>query len=227
MSNHTSGCPYCLPVDGVQFWPWRGPNYGQSALGARVLVMGESTYQPTDYAVDQFTQEYDTEGPSWFAHHNSLAYSEGDFDDPRFSSKWFGLFLNRPPRNSDERRRVLYNVAFWNYSDAMLDASGMMPSEQDLVAANGKLRSVLAALQPHLAVLLSTRLWTNLGSSEDAFDAKLVSQTPRYETQKFEARTFLRLPHPRGRYWRNDCVRPAFLKALREVGGEIPAEWTR
>src|SRR5947209_2990984 len=106
MTVHDPNCPHCVQIDGLNFYPWRGTSYGNPAFGAKILVMGESTYGGQDDRLD-----YDNCGPSWFAH-LVLAYCRGDWSNSSFWSKWLGLFLGRPPRELMDRQRVLQNVAF-------------------------------------------------------------------------------------------------------------------
>ena len=177
MTEHDPGCPYCVSVKDVKFSPWRGSSYNASPIGIKILVMGESTYEPREYLAGQFNREYECLGPSWFPHKNLLAYSQGLWSDPHFASKWLGLFLNRPPKDLADRKRVIDSVAFWNYADVMLATSGKPPGKEDLKTANLKLRSVLSALQPRLVVFLSTRLWSNLAEGCDPFDQDRVKET--------------------------------------------------
>ena len=227
MTEHDPRCPCCVSVEDVKFSPWRGSSYDTSPIGIKILVMGESTYEPREYEAGQFKREYECLGSSWFPHKNLLAYSEGLWSDPHFASKWIGLFLDRPPRDLEDRKRVVNSVAFWNYADVMLTSSGKPPGKGDLKTANRKLRSVLSALQPRLVVFLSTRLWSNLAEGCDPFDQDRVKETELYEM--FEMKdldlNFLHFPHPRGRYWKNDMVRSKFRSAIVKLDGKIPSNW--
>ena len=229
MTEHDPRCPCCVSVEDVKFSPWRGSSYDTSPIGIKILVMGESTYEPREYEAGQFKREYECLGSSWFPHKNLLAYSEGLWSDPHFASKWIGLFLDRPPRDLEDRKRVVNSVAFWNYADVMLTSSGKPPGKGDLKTANRKLRSVLAALQPRLVVFLSTRLWSNLAEGCDPFDQDGVKETELYEMfeMKDQGLNFLHFPHPRGRYWKNDKVRSKFKSAIAKLGGKIPSDWER
>jgi len=66
---HDPDCPHCVQIDELNFYPWRGISYDNSAFGAKILVMGESTWGRDD----KERHEYNNWGPNWFSHRNVLS----------------------------------------------------------------------------------------------------------------------------------------------------------
>ena len=216
-------------IEGLTFYPWKGEKYGTpgSAFGTRILLMGESTYcskPENECPKELYLRQRAHIGPGWFAHYGVYAYRQGKWNDA-FWTKLITVLLNREIESLADRRLVLDSVAFWNYGDPEpLEAHSIKVPEKDRTQANVKLRNVIRELKPQLVILLSKRLWDNLGEGSRAFEnCHPNAQTGtlcRQEVDEGEIR-FLCLPHTRG--FKYADVKPAVRKAIECAGKQTPA----
>ena len=218
-------------IEGLTFYPWKGEKYGRpgSAFGTRILLMGESTYcsEPEhECPRDLYLRQRVHIGAGWFAHYGAYAYRQGKWNDA-FWTKLSSVLLNREMRCLADRRLVLDSVAFWNFGDTEpLEAHSIAVPEGDRTQANLKLRDVIRELKPQLVILLSKRLWDNLGRGSGAFEnCQPNAKTGALCFQKVGESEigFLCLPHTRG--FKYSDVMPAVREAIenKKVGGRIPA----
>jgi hypothetical protein len=214
----------CVPVTGLDcyFYPWKGPNYEKNSIfGIRILVLGESTYL-SESERDQYQADRKKWGACYFVHHDVLAYRNGNWTH-QFWTKWINGLHGSATLQLQQRQGVLDSVAFWNYADGPpLSGNRQYPPDKILEQANGKLRRVIATLQPDLVILMSRRLWGNLSEGESKFStdpnaAHGATPEGQVDNHKFH---FLTVRHPSGGFGAKDSG--AIRHAIQEFGGHQP-----
>ena len=215
-----------LHLEGFVSFPWRGSQYGNGDLQARVLVLGVSTYMAHQ---DESREQYSVLGPHWFNHGVYNGYYANRWSDS-FWTKWLASLLNRQPATAD-RQAVLDQVAFYNYLDVILSAPREAVSPEIVAPARKKFQRALDELAPDLILNLSYEQfdwWLPSGGFESAPDITVpVGHAPSGSTTREKRFTtgfyvgerykslILRLPHPSTSAWCNAEVWPAVQEALR------------
>lgn len=151
--------------DSVKFHPFVGEKYHDSRYGLRVLVLGESHYNPIgweEYSPD-FTQRVV----------DDLAYVPGKL----FFSKLTNILLGRRgyPTN-EERREAWQHVAFYNFIQEFVGGEARVaPTRAMWAAAQAPLVEVVRQLEPDVIIVLGSRLWNKVGELPPHFPVEWCS----------------------------------------------------
>jgi hypothetical protein len=132
----------------VSVLPYIGAHYGNpSALGVRVMVLGES--------------HYDKDGP---LHRTYTRDVLEDFGDGfAFFTKVAGVFYGRKP-NAEMKRQFWPTIVFYNFiQESVGIGPGIRPKPEMWARGASPLLEVLTRCRPNFVLVLGMDLWNNLG----------------------------------------------------------------
>lgn len=151
------------------FKPWIGSHYGQCGInGKAVLILGESIYRCAKTSPRRCIE---------LIENNCSGAESHKF----YTNIYLACMGPDAPRQRENKRAFWDRVSFINYVDDVVEGgSRHAPDGLSIEKAKRDWKNVLAALEPHLIVVLGRRLWGFLPppDCEGRFAVDGLSWTP-------------------------------------------------
>jgi hypothetical protein len=130
------------------FKPWIGPKYGQPGInGKAVLILGESIYRCARTSPGRCIE---------LIENNCSGAESHKF----YTNIYLACMGPDAPRHRENKRAFWERVSFINFVDDVVEGgSRHAPGGDSIEKAKRDWKNVLAALEPHLIVVLGRRLW--------------------------------------------------------------------
>lgn len=137
----------------IKFTPWVGNNYLRAPFGKRILILGESHYQPKGHDSINDSTGY-----------TNIVIRE-QLDGSYTKSFWTHIavtFLNKSP-SLDDKREFWHGVSFCNYVQQSVGVGARVRPSSDMFEASAPaFFELLESLRPQVMVVLGYELWRNL-----------------------------------------------------------------
>jgi hypothetical protein len=187
---------------------WKGQNYRHGGFfGARVLIVGESTYTTDGGDTSQYNV--------WMAENHIDGYRDA------FRTKLVRSFLNTDSEQKHEIKTFWDSVCYLNYITIPLGGPRIAPEESMWAESSQPLAGILTELKPNLLVALGYRMWSKWLNSPPCklFLGPKIDGAGRDQTYYFEASDknhralSYALKHPSSGFsWKNE--HPFLMRAI-------------
>jgi hypothetical protein len=185
----------------VKVLPFIGKNYGKpDGLGVRILILGESHYNPIGGPLHRtFTRDV----------------LENHSDKHRVFGKIVRMFYDRKP-DEQMKRQFWKTVAFYNFiQESVGDAPRIRPTRKMWEQAPQALREVLMLCRPGFVLVLGKELRRNLGIEFAKGPAVQLANGRTKHLQLYDDDTpFFAINHPSSPGWSHKTWTPWVGAAL-------------